>query len=183
MKSLSSKIRNILIVLIAINVVAISGYGFLLSRVIAESKTVSSFLEELSLEVDKETRLRSLAQLIQDVTDDEVLLAEQFLSSDENSVAAYITEIESLANIVPVTIRIVSVDTQGTVEDGTGVLRVRTTASGSKKEIKDFITLIELLPKITAIDVADISVSQQVAEESIIEEWNASLTLRTLLLN
>lgn len=152
--------KTLLIVLILLIIVAAAGYGFILWRVLNESQRVAVFIEELAREVDREAQLRSLGNLVEEVAADQTIIDSQFVAPGEDAVVAYITMIESLADDMPVIINIMSVEKAGTVTDGTGEVHIRVSASGSEEAVTRFVELLELLPVMTLVNVAQLNVSQ-----------------------
>ena len=178
MRSVST--RNIFIGLIIANAIAVGGYVFLLSRVARQSDQVKAFVEELAYEINREARLWSLGKLIEDVAEDQVIINEQFLLTGENSVVEYITSVESLSLYAPVTLEILSVNTEGSVEDSTAIVSIRMVVSGSKTAVAELIKLTELLPTITTIDTANVNITYT---DSGLERWDTSMTLHAPILN
>lgn len=170
--------RNVLITLIVLNALAVAGYGALLWRISEQSQTVSTFVEELAYEVDREARLRSLGNLLAEVAEDETLISERFLPPGEDAVVDYITTLESLARYAPVELTVLSVSTEGAPGEGTGALLVRIVATGSRAAVAELVDLIELLPITTTVDGASANVTRT---ESGSEQWDVSLSLRALM--
>lgn len=173
-----SRVKYFFISIVLAAVLGLVGYGFLLSGVIRHSETASGFSEQLEQEVVRESRLRTLGNLIDEVSEDRSFLSTQFVSSEEDAVVAYIRLLESLPRYAPVTFDILSVEAVGDpTKDGT--LRARVRATGSATGVKQLLLLIEALPVVTTIDEADISVASAASGTT---QWQAQLVLHALVL-
>jgi len=170
--------RNTIILLIALNIVAIGGYGFVLWQVVKQSERVNTVLENLAYEIDREATLQSLSRLVEDVENDKLLVDSQFVAPGEDSVVAYIKMIESLSRCTPVALSIESVEAGGSTNEGTGTVLIRVVASGSKTAVAKLIALIETVPIVTTVDSVSMNITQL---ESGVESWDASLTIRALV--
>jgi len=136
--------------------------------------------KDLSFEIQKEKRLKSIGRLITNISEERETIDSYFVSPD--GVVVFIEELESIAGISGVTLTINTVS----VEEGVGAsqqetLRVEYETLGAWKNTYHFLSLIEKAPyNIELRRVFLQHLEGPTDSEELISEWKGSFTTTVL---
>jgi len=103
-----NKTKNIIIVLIIVNLFLIWIYWFVSQKVSENTKRISDLSEELDLQLTREKQLKSFNDIVGDTTADRNKLDSYFVSPE--GIVTFIEEIEGLALLAGLSVDIASVD-------------------------------------------------------------------------
>lgn len=164
--------RELLVVVLLLNVAALGGYGALFAQVKAKSENTSALLNKIDAETAEANLLASTKTLVADTA----ALREQFrsFSVSREGVVPFIELLESTGRAVGVSVAITSVDTAALPgSTAMEVLRVQVAGKGSWSGIVRFFGLLEFLP-------FEVTLEQAVVSSPEGATWRLDATLTVL---
>jgi len=170
-------IKRLFVIMSISTLIVFLVYSFFFLHIRAKNRTLSVFINEVDLILQKETRLRSIQTLIKDIKLDMVQLDTYFVRQDA---VDFIETIEELAAFSGTELEITSVsiddikDTESTVGE---LLRLNLEAAGVWQDIFHLLTLIESLPfkvTVTQANLEHVFTRQQEDEETPLSSWKGS---------
>lgn len=135
---------------------------------------INTLSEELATAVERERRLDSVKELVNDTTQERSLIASYFVTED--GVASFIQFIEEIAADLDVTPSISSVAAEN------DTLSFQVSVSGSWEEVTQTLARIESAPRASRIKQLRLySEADPDAEDVSLATWTAVFTLTTLM--
>ena len=170
---LRRKNKELLIVTLLLNLVALGGYGFLLHEIKGKNEHISNLVNDIELQSKKERVINSVKALVVETSPLREKLS-RYLVEKEGAVS-FIELLEHLGKNRGVSVMISSVEKvpqEGTEQVETLLLGLK--ASGTWQDVIRFLGLLELLPYEAQVEQLTLSKSEKASP------WQITLSLRTL---
>lgn len=134
------------IALLVVTIAALVTLLFMTRRHVAATQQIA---QDLVREVERESQLRSIEKLIEDITEERAVVSNQFVPADD--VVRFINRIENLNAQISANLVIGSVTEDAPNAEGIGAIHMQLQAIGAWQDVLQAIALIESLPVATQV--------------------------------
>lgn len=173
----TSKITlNILGILIAVNIVGLFLYGYMLYRISSEKSLVNESLVLLNTERKKGDTLEGLNDVINDTVSEREKINSYFI--DIKGSAKFLEKLQFFGESASTPIRLENVDVENK-----NVLTVNFSANGSFSQIHKLIKLLETTPyviEIKSMNFNKINITDENKSKGSDNPWNINVKIRLL---
>jgi len=148
-----TRIKNIIIILIILNLAGVAVYGFFIAKVSSLNKKIAYIEAEIRSQDDKEKELKQIANSLGDAEDDRQLLSKAFVVKGEE--IAFIEKIEELAGSASLSMKIDSINVIASEFKDKDKITMKITGGGSWRSVYKFFVMLESMPYL--VDVSRVA--------------------------
>ena len=139
-----TRIKNIIIILIILNLAGVAVYGFFIAKVSSLNKKIAYIEAEIRSQDDKEKELKQIANSLGDAEDDRQLLSKAFVVKGEE--ITFIEKIEELARGASLSMKIDSINVIPSEFKDKDKITMKITGGGSWRSVYKFFVMLESMP-------------------------------------
>lgn len=171
---LSARTKSIAIVSVVTACISVAALGFLVDRIFRVNRAIGELSQSIEAESQRDSQLRSLQTLLQDLGAEEAALNRRFI--DPEGVVTFIELLEDLAVDAQGTVEVVSVGIEPE-EDASPHewLRMALRFDGTWQELFHFVVLLESAPYAVKLDQVSLSQSE---DEETAGVWEGAFVIR-----
>jgi len=173
-KTSGRKNIELLVVVLLLNIAAISCFAFLFRDVKAKNEHISSLVNQIEAEQSEENLQDSIKTLVAETTPLREKLANYFIGQE--AAVSFLELLEQIGREVGATVEITSVAPSDIQQEDVESLRLMLQVTGEWSEVVRFIGLIELLPFEGKIEQVVVFKTEAGSEEP----WQADITFIAL---
>jgi Tfp pilus assembly protein PilO len=136
--------KKILVLLFVLNVVLVASFAFIFSKVKSSEAQTAKIYSQIGIDQQGKQALKDLQQNVQSTQGERTQLASYFVN--ENNIVGFLQQIESLGKPSGAKVKLTSVNKHSSKNASDNYLEISADASGSFRQVFDFITLLQNLP-------------------------------------
>lgn len=177
-----SQTKQLLIVLVVLNIVAVMFYSSLFVWLRRTTLETTELAEDLRRQTEREVRLRSVGQLVTDTASERAIISGYFVTEDQ--IVDIITLLELLGEDAQVDeLEILSVTKNPDITSNASSLSLKVQVSGSWRALYYLLSLIEIVPRTVFVDAVSLSYQPPTGENEsqTAAFWRGTITVNTVL--